>query len=616
MSQPPPPSDASPPPSDARPGDTWSLDAPTGSTSAGRDQTVPPPPNEGPLPVIQAELTDPGGAPSPTSSRRGLKVAGIALASLLIVAGSAGAAAFLMLRGSGEVILDKVPANADVVVTAYLDPAASQKVNLLRMASKFPDLGDEDHLREQLNQGLDQILADVGMNHEDLTWVGSEVGLYVQVRSPNDATYAVLIAADDEDAARAFLQKYRQGSEQRFGVTYHTIDHDGVEVTVPAGSPSGQAASALVDGVVVIGSNEAAVDAVIDTAHGGPTIADDPGYQRVTGALPQSRLGVAFVDAAHVADTFGDQLAAAGVTTGITSLSALDGIGISLSAEPDGLAMDTVMLYDDAKLTDGQRATLSATDHANPLLEMVPGDALGMYAVEHLDMSIQDSIEQITRTTPGAAQQLEDLGVTGPDGVLSQLTGDVAVEGTTQSGSVPLGGALLVGTNDPAATGRWLDHTLQQFPFGGSKVVQKPNGEYAVVPEPTRWVTEDHGGVTITYASVEPDIQISYAVIGDVAVVATSPAQIEKIIDLKASGSPITSDPGFTSATANVPASDGVLYLDVHAIADAVRGQLGPGEAASFDREVGKNLAPIEAVVAGSENGPDEQRARLLIRIP
>src|SRR6058998_1240584 len=119
MSQPPPPSDASPPPSDARPGDTWSLDAPTGSTSAGRDQTVPPPPpSEGPLPVIQAELTDPGGAPPPTSSRRGLKVAGIALAALLVVAGSAGAAAFLMLRGSGEVILDKVPAGADVVVTA------------------------------------------------------------------------------------------------------------------------------------------------------------------------------------------------------------------------------------------------------------------------------------------------------------------------------------------------------------------------------------------------------------------------------------------------------------------------------------------------------------------
>jgi hypothetical protein len=612
MSQPPPPDDAKPP-ADARPGDTWSLDAPTGP-SAGRVPAVPPPAGEGPLPWVQAELTDAAGPP-PTPPRRGLKVAGIALAALLIVTGSAGAAAFLMLRGSGEVILDMVPADADVVVTAYLDPAASQKVNLLRMASKVPDLGDQEHLRDQLNKGLDQLLADVGMNHEELAWVGSELGLYAEVHGPNDVTYAVLIAAADEDAARAFLQRYRQASEQRLGVTYHTVDHDGIEVTVPARSPSGEAAFALVDGVTVIGSDEAAVDAAIDTAHGGPTIADDPGYQRVVGALPEAKLGVAFVDAAHLADTFADQLAAAGVTTGITNVSALDGIGVALSAEPDGLALDTVMMYDDAKLTDGQRATLSAPDHPNPLLESIPGDALGMYAVEHLDSSIQDSIEQITRTTPWAAQQLDDLGVTASGGLLSQLTGDVAVESTTQSGAVPFGGALLVGTNDPSATGRWLDRTLQQLPLGPSKVVQKPNGDYTVVQEPTTWATERYGGVTITFASIEPDMQISYAVVGNVAVVATSPVQIEKIIDLKA-GSSISSDPGFTSATANVPTSDGVLYLDVQAIADAVRGQLQPGEAASFDDAVGKNLAPIEAVVAGSENGPDEQRARLLIRIP
>src|SRR5437773_1007201 len=95
--------------------------------------------------------------------------------------------------------------------------------------------------------------------------------------------------------------------------------------------------------------------------------------------------------------------------------------------------------------------------------------------------SVQDSIDQITRATPGAEQQLQQLGVTGPDGLLSQLTGDVAVEGTaqaesTQPGSVPVGGALLVGTNDPKATADWLDRTLRQTPLGGSKVVQKPNG--------------------------------------------------------------------------------------------------------------------------------------------
>jgi len=609
MSQPPPPEDPSPPPADARPGDTWSLDAPSTPIPGG---ALPPPP-EPALPVVEAELTDTGlAAPSVTAPRRGLKILGIALAAVLIVVGAAGAAAFLMLRGSGEVILDKVPADADVVVTAYLDPAASQKVNLLRMTSKFPALGDETELRDRLNEGLDQILADVGMNHEDLAWVGSELGLYVEVHSASDVSYAVLIAADDTDAAKTFIDRYRQGQEQRFGVTYHTVDHDGVEVTVPAGDPSGQAAVALFDGVVVLGSNEAAVDAAIDTAHGGAAIADDAGFQRVTAALPDAKLGMAFVDAAQLADAFGDQLAAAGVTTGVTNVSALDGIGAALSAQPDGLALDTVMLYDDEELSDAQRAALSAPDHANPLLDVVPADVLGMYAVEHLDTSIQDSIDQIVRTTPGAADQLDQIGVTGPGGLLSQLTGDVAVEGSSQGGAIPYGGALLVGTNDPSATSTWLDRTLRQLPLGRTSYEPTKHGGVRLVQRPATWHTIERGEATITYAS-GGDLPLAYSVVGNVAVIATSPEQIEAILDARSSGSVISSDAGFVAATANIPTSDGVLYVDVPALVQSVRGQLPPE---ALDPQVLANLAPIEAVVAGSENSADEQRARLLVRIP
>jgi hypothetical protein len=609
MSQPPPPDDASAPPPDARPGDTWSLDAPSAPSGGG---SLPPAPHEPPLPVVPSELTDPGPAPPGPAARRSFKVLGVVLAAALIVVGAAGAAAFLMLRGSGEVILDKVPADADVVVTGYLDPAASQKVNLLRMASKFPSLGDEAQLRDQLNQAIDQALSNLGMDHEDLAWVGPEVGLYVEVKSQSDTSFAFLVAADDEDAARTFLQSFRQGLEGQ-GVTFRTTDHDGVEVTVP--SEGSEPATALVDGVVVFGSTEAAVDTAIDTAHGAASIADDPGFQRVTAALPDAKLGMAFVDAADLADTLGDQLAAAGVTTGLTSISALDGIGISLAAEPDGLAMDTVAMYDDTKLTDAQRATMSAPDHANPLLDLVPADALGMYAVEHLDLSIQDSVDQITSTTPGAAQQLDQLGVTGPDGLLSQLTGDVAVEARTQQGDQPYGGALLVGTNDAGATAAWLDRTLRELPLGRTTFEPTKDGSIRPVQHAAKWVTEEHAGTTITYAS-GAELPLAYAVVGDVAVVATSPDQVEAVLDARASGSTISSDPGFTTAIANVPASDGVLYVDVPAVVASARQQLPPEVAADFDRQVAQNLAPIEAVVAGSENGPDEQRGRLLIRIP
>ena len=605
MSDQPPTDDVTGPPEDAQPGDTWSLDP---QPRAGSSFPTPP---EGALPISMAEVTEGGQAPA-AQPRRGLKIAGIALATVLVLAGAAGAAGFMLLRGSGEAILDKIPASADVVVTANLDPAASQKVNLLRMASKFPALGGQDGLQQRLNETLDDLLRDVGMTHEDVRWVGSEVGLYVDVKSAQDASYAALIATDDEAAAAASLQKFRAGLESQ-GASFHVSDHDGVQIT---GSTTPEHPSfAIVEGVVVLGSDEGAVSGVIDTAHGGPAIADDPAFQRVSGALPQSRLGIGFVNTGQLLGTFGDVVGAAGLTTGVTSLDALDGAGISVSAESDGLALDTVMMYDDAKLSDVQRQTLSAADHPNQLIDLIPEGALGMYAVEHLDAAIADQVDRISASDPQADEEFKRLGLTGPGGLVSQLTGEVAAAASPEAGPIPVGGVLLFGTKDPDATSKWLDTTLQRLPLGAGGASCSFEGTCRVIREPVRWATEEHSGIPITYASGAA-LPVAYAVIGDVAVLGSSRPQVEHVIDVLRGGGTISEDPRFTSATASVPTDDGVLYLDVPAIVAVVRGQFPPAEAASFDNQVGAALKPIEAVVAGTKNEPDLQRTRLFIRIP
>jgi Protein of unknown function (DUF3352) len=605
VSDQPPTDDVTGPPQDAQPGDTWSLDP---QPRAGSSLPTPP---EGALPISMAEVTEGGEAP-PAAPRRGLKIAGIALATVLVLAGAAGAAGFMLLRGSGEMILDKIPAGADVVVTANLDPAASQKMNLLRMASKFPTLGGQDGLQQKLNETLDDLLRDVGMTHDDVRWVGSEVGLYVDVKSAQDTSYAALIATDDEDAAAASLQKFRAGLESQ-GASFHVSDHDGVEITVST-TPE-HPSFAIVDGVVVLGSDEGAVSAVVDTAHGGPAIADDPAFQRVSGALPQSRLGIAFVNTGQLLGTFGDVVGAAGLTTGVSSLDALDGAGISVSAESDGLALDTVMMYDDAKLSDVQRRTLSAADHPNQLIDLIPDDALGMYAVEHLDAAITDQVDRISSSDPQADEEFKRLGLTGPGGLLSQLTGDVAAAASPEAGPIPVGGVLMFGTTDPDATSKRLDTTLQSLPLGAGGASCSFEGTCRVTRETVRWATEEHSGIPVTYASGAA-LPVAYAVIGDVAVLGSSRSQVEHVIDVQRGGGAISGDPRFTSATASVPTDDGVLYLDVPAIVAVVRGQFPPAEAASFDNQVGEALKPIEAVVAGTKNEPDLQRTRLFIRIP
>src|SRR5207249_598205 len=83
----------------------------------------------------------------------------------------------------------------------------------------------------------------------------------------------------------------------------------------------------------------------------------------------------------------------------------------------------------------------------NELIDLVPDDALGMYAVEHLDAAIADQVGRIAASDPQADQELKRLSVTGPGGLLSQLTGDVAAAASPEQGTIPVGGVLMVGTN-------------------------------------------------------------------------------------------------------------------------------------------------------------------------
>jgi len=62
-------------------------------------------------------------------------------------------------------------------VVGHLDPAASQKMNLFRTASKFPDVGTGQELTQKLDGMLDDGLSASGLTHEDLGWVGGEIGV-------------------------------------------------------------------------------------------------------------------------------------------------------------------------------------------------------------------------------------------------------------------------------------------------------------------------------------------------------------------------------------------------------------------------------------------------------
>src|SRR5256885_13633144 len=112
------------------------------------------------------------------------------------------------------------------------------------------------------------------------------------------------------------------------------------------------------------------------------------------------------VDLRPLGGGLGRSASAAGAdASGLGQLEAATGLGASVSAEPQGIAIDVTVSYDQSKLTPDQKAALGAADHPNALSALVPADAYGVILQQHLDSSLNAAIDQIVKTDPSARSE-------------------------------------------------------------------------------------------------------------------------------------------------------------------------------------------------------------------
>jgi hypothetical protein len=563
----------------------------------------PPTPNdpESPDGLTYVEATVEGaGAPVPPPARHGRKAIVIAVAAAVGLAGVAAAASFRALSGSSETLTTKLPADTDVVVTAYLDPAASQKVNLFRLTSAFPSLGGEPEVSGLVGDRVDSLLAITGLTHDDLGWLGSQVAVAVDVRTQGEPAVAIMLDTTNEADAEVSLRALRDGP-LFMGSSWTQEDHGGLPVWAGDDGRE-QTFVGIVDGTVVIANDAGTFDDIVATANGdAPSLAEDQDFVDTMAGLPEARLGMAYVapdDLLAVLDRMqGPGLSDLGTAAGIDP-GAVRGIGLTLAAEPDALALDAEVTIDTSRLTPEQLDAYGAEDHENVQLSMVPADALGFVGAQHLDSGLDAALAGLP------SEQRAALDQSGLEPAISSLSGDLAFELSMPSGSVTPGGALMIGTDDEQAMTAALEIVAKAF---------SPASPFVVSDMPMlSWKTVDHDGVTVTYLPGDgggTGLAPAYAVFDGTGLLASSKDEAFRIIDT-AHGAPSAMDAeAVTTALDDVAGSEDVLYLDLAGIVDAVAntGMMDPASRG--------NLEPLRTLVAGTQTDPDHQHARLVLRI-
>ncbi len=603
----------------------WDPESPGSEPAPPPSPWMPPPPSPAPEdpgispPPLPPLGSRPEGSPLAPSTRRARRFLAVVIATLLVVGGGGAATAFLLVRGANEQLLHLVPASSEIVVTASLDPSAGQKVNLMTLVHRFPALADDQRLGRQVDEALDEALDGSGLTHQDVRpWLGSEVAVVVDLWPDNAPTASLFIATTDDGAAATALETGLSswGSEE-------TSEYQGVTVhTFSLGSSS--TSFAIVDHVVVLGEQTTGLTRVIDVSHGTtPAIADDPAFLDTISSLPEGRLGLAYVNAAEVVE---QALAASGVPAatgavpGLDTILAIEGIGMALSAHPDGLALDVAMRLDPSKLDPATRAQLDQPAHENAMLPFVPADSFVVATQEDVDTNLKQVLDQML-ATPEGEQVRQRLGV---DDTLAALTGDVAFVVGPGSGAVPLGGAILIGVSDEPAA----QHTLDEL--AGLVLAAQRRSESAALSQSgssesqllvlsashprskIAWRTSTYQGTTIRYLD-DPSISSAgflpaYAVFDGAAIIGSGPAEIRKVIDAKSGNEAnITAASTYTQALARVPVGGSTLYVDAAAVISMLTPMLPP--------EVIPNLEPLRTVVEGTSNSSSLITYRLFVEI-
>jgi hypothetical protein len=574
------------------------------------------------------DLTPPAplpSAPSPSTpswlQRHRLPV--IASGAALAIGAVSASAALLLLTKPVATVEKMVPASADLLVVANLDPSVSQKLNLLRVLHRFPQTSTDKSIAD----ALDNVLKGSGLSYSsDLQpWLGAELGFSARLNydtTVDKTTGALYALSRDDTRARASLAKLRSGAT---GKQLHWSDetYKGFQVSVgtPAKASDQAAAYSLVDHVVVIGNSASLIHDIIDTEQGRMArLTDSAGYKATISGLPSDRFGLAYVNGASLVTGIKKQLAKVPASTppvmgNISDLDAFTGIGAALSASDHGITADVVVKLDQSKLSAATRQVLASPGHPDTVLKWIPRGSDAFIAVGDLNRTVQSLVDS-SKSDPSIKNSTDALGLTGPAGVLSHLSGDAALEAQVSSGSPS--GALVLRSNDPASLRAFFNKLLTSAASLTSGITTVPRS--AGPGAAPRTLTTTYRGIAITSLQVSQPAQAalapSYAVLDGFGVLGSNLAEVKAVIDAHLGGAAIGADATYkTARDASLGQASTMLYLNTGSLLKAAKALSKGTAAAALNDKTLAAAQPIKAVMISGTSAADRVYERLFLLI-
>ncbi len=388
------------------------------------------------------------------------------LVAAVMVAGVGGYALYSLNSTPEDEAIRLVPQDAIAYAHAFLTPSVDQRKALRDLLERFEGAPEAGEVLNPLIDAIDLELSRFEMTYEEdvAPWLGNEIGMFASAVFPVP-TAALLLEADDEDAALAFLDEIVRAEgmplteEQHEGIGYRAID-EGL-------------AFGIVDGFAVIGT-EPSLRASINATRG-DSLADSDAYAELDEALTEDRIFSLFLD---IGTAVGSSLALV-LPSSLTSW--LDGpISPMLIA---GFVTDRSAVTELAQRDEAGTARNRLPAWSLPARSWL---AVSVPALGDLARGAYAQFDLLAATDPAVRAQVAvfeaTTGLDLEEDVLAWV-GDAAL--FARGGGIDIDGGLAVSTGDQASSSRAVEALVR---YAAAEGLDVRDGTVAGIPSHEIWV--------------------------------------------------------------------------------------------------------------------------------